>query len=183
MSLTQLCPTPAASQQEDGQITSVLIVDDEKALRLVLCRAMEKEGYRAIDASSGERCLFLCQQHLPDVILLDAVMTGMDGFECCQQLQNLFGDRCPPVLIITALHDQQSVDKAFAAGAVDFITKPIHWAVLRQRVQRVLKTRQLTLQWQAALLREQYLQTQLEIEIQKVNHLTKLCRENGIEIS
>ncbi len=84
--------------------------------------------------------------------------------------------------MITALYDQESVDKAFDAGATDFITKPIHWAVLRQRVQRLIRTRQVTTQWQACLTREKSLENQLEIEIQKVKQLTELCQKNGIEI-
>lgn len=178
---TQVCSAQLTAPSMTEPTASILIGDDEKALRLVLSRAMEKEGYHTITASSGERCLFLCQQQLPDLILLDAVMPGMDGFECCQQLVRLFGDRCPPILMITALHDPASVDKAFAAGASDFITKPIHWAVLRQRVQQTLKNHQLTAKWQAALVQEELLKNQLEAERQKVKQLTKLCQTNGIE--
>jgi PleD family two-component response regulator len=141
---------------------------------------MEGEGYHAVDVSGGEQCLSLCQKELPNIILLDAIMPGMDGFNCCSQLQKTFGDRCPPILMITTLHDQDSVDRAFAAGATDFITKPIHWAVLRQRVNRLLSANQSANQWQACLAREQSLKEQLESEIQKVKYLTELCQKHGI---
>ncbi|OLP16458.1 response regulator [Leptolyngbya sp. 'hensonii'] len=121
---------------------TVLVVDDERNLRLLLCRAMETEGYQVQEASSGESCLALCEQHLPDLILLDAVMPDLDGFACCNQLQARLADRCPPILMITALSDCESVDRAFAAGAIDFVTKPIQWPVLRRRVQRILQTHQ-----------------------------------------
>jgi PleD family two-component response regulator len=160
-----------------------MIVDDEKALRLVLCRAMEKEGYCTIDANSGERCLSLCKEQLPDVILLDAMMSGMDGFRCCSRLKATFGDRCPPILMITTLYDQESVDKAFAAGATDFITKPIHWAILRQRVQRVLKTYQFAAQWQTCLTQQESLKQQLEAATQRVDYLTAVCQAKGIDIA
>lgn len=182
MTTLQVSQTAPSRPAMDELIPSVLIVDDERALRMVLRRAIEGEGYRTTDVSSGEHCLLSCQQTLPDLILLDAVMPGMDGFECCKRLQQSFRDRCPPVLIITALHDQESVDRAFAAGATDFITKPIHWAVLRQRVQRLLRSCQLTTEWQACLTREQTLRKQLEIASQKVTHLTELCQENGIAV-
>lgn len=175
-------PSATNSPDTNEQAASIIIVDDERALRMVLRRAMEGEGYHTIDVSSGERCLFLCQQELPNMILLDAVMPGMDGFECCKRLLQTFGDRCPPILMITALHDQESVDKAFAVGATDFITKPIHWAVLRQRVQRLLKTCQVTTQWQTCLTREKSLEKKLEMEVEKVKHLTKLCQKNGIAL-
>lgn len=119
--------------------STVLIVDDEHNLRLILCRAMEMEGYQVLEATSGEACLALCQQQIPDIILLDAVMPGLGGFDCCEQLNQHLGDRCPPILMITALSDLESVNRAFAAGAIDFVTKPIHWAVLRQRVRRILQ--------------------------------------------
>jgi PleD family two-component response regulator len=182
MSTAQLSSTLLDAQTPGKQSASILIVDDEKALRLVLSRAMEGEGYRTIDANSGERCLSICQNQLPDVILLDAVMPGMDGFRCCSQLKAMFSDRCPPVLMITALYDQDSVNKAFAAGAIDFITKPIHWAILRQRVQRLLATSHLTAQWQASLTREQLLKQQVETATQKVQYLTELCQSKGVEI-
>jgi PleD family two-component response regulator len=118
---------------------TVLIVDDEHNLRLMLCRAMEMEGYQVLEATTGDACLALCQQQIPDIILLDAVMLGLDGFACCKQLNQYLGDRCPPILMITALSDLESVNRAFDAGAIDFVTKPIHWAVLRQRVRRILQ--------------------------------------------
>ncbi|WOD41511.1 PleD family two-component system response regulator [Nodosilinea sp. E11] len=119
---------------------SILIVDDERNLRRLLTHAMTSEGYRVETASNGEACLGFCQQHLPDLILMDAMMPEMDGFTCCATLGANFGDRCPPILMITALADTPSVERAFAVGAVDYVTKPIHWAVLRQRVQRILQT-------------------------------------------
>jgi len=180
MSTTPLGSTAPTLPPVVESNATVFIVDDEKALRLVLCRAMEKEGYHTIEVDSGERCLFLCQQQLPDLILLDAVMPGMDGFQCCKQLRTNLGDRCPDILMITALHDQESVDKAFTAGASDFITKPIHWAVLRQGVQRVLKNSLLRTQWQESLIRVQQLQEQLAVATQQVEYLTELCRSNGI---
>lgn len=129
--------------QLDGQTApaTILIVEDEPNLRLLLSHAMANEGHRVMEAPNGEACLAVCQQELPDLILLDAIMPTMDGFACCEALHQQFGDRCPPVLITTALSDSKSVDRAFAVGAVDFVTKPIHWAVLRQRVQRILQNR------------------------------------------
>ena len=118
----------------------VLVVDDQALVRRLLCRAMIKEGYRVIEADDGEPCLALCEQQLPDIVLLDAMMPVMDGFTCCAQLQTRWGEQCPPILMITALDQQESVDRAFEVGAIDYVTKPVHWAVLRQRVRRLLQT-------------------------------------------
>jgi PleD family two-component response regulator len=130
---------------------TVLIVDDERNLRQLLTHAIKVEGFAVETASNGKACLGFCQQHLPDLILMDALMPEMDGFTCCEILQATFGDRCPPVLMITALADTASVDRAFAAGAVDYVTKPVHWAVLRRRVRRVLQTQLLQQQLVEAL--------------------------------
>jgi diguanylate cyclase (GGDEF)-like protein len=99
--------------------------------------AMEKEGYQVVVAKNGKAALDICVNLQPDVVLLDAVMPTMDGFTCCAQLHAL--DPNISILMITGLDDQDSVDKAFAVGAVDYITKPIHWAVLKQRVRRLLQ--------------------------------------------
>lgn len=126
----------AASQQDSAL---VLVVDDDKFMRLQLRRAMEQAGYQVEEAADGEQALSAYTRFHPDIILLDAVMPVMDGFDCCRQLQTLPGGDRTPVLMTTKLEDPESVDLAFDAGATDFITKPIHWAVLRQRVRRLLQ--------------------------------------------
>ncbi|MEP0872061.1 PleD family two-component system response regulator [Trichocoleus desertorum AS-A10] len=134
----------------------VLIVDDDPLMRLQLKRAMKQLGYRVAEATDGTQGLDLYLQLHPDLVLLDALMPVMDGFTCCTQLQALpiAGQVEPaPVLMITALEDEASVDRAFAAGAADYVTKPIHWAVLNQRVRRLI--RQAQLQQQQALLQQQ----------------------------
>ena len=73
------------------------------------------------------------------MILLDAMMPIMDGFECCQQLNRVAENLHITILMITGLNDKESVDRAFAVGATDYITKPIHPPVLRQRLARILK--------------------------------------------
>ncbi|EDX84679.1 Histidine kinase family [Synechococcus sp. PCC 7335] len=122
---------------------SVLVVDDETTIRLLLRVAMQKEGFRVIEASNGVECLSLFEQERPDIVLLDAVMPEMDGFRCCAALRETSQKIIPkseqkgatPILMITSLDDSQSVEQAFAVGASDYVTKPIHWALLRQRVR------------------------------------------------
>ncbi|MGH8586062.1 MAG: putative bifunctional diguanylate cyclase/phosphodiesterase [Gammaproteobacteria bacterium] len=117
----------------------LLVVDDDSVMRLMLHRALERDGYRVVDAADGQTAMAEFVKHQPDMVLLDAVMPRMDGFEVCQWLQEQpDGERCP-CLLLTGLNDDASVDRAFAAGATDFITKPIHWAVLRQRVRLLLQ--------------------------------------------
>ncbi|MFE1747263.1 GAF domain-containing protein [Coleofasciculus sp. H7-2] len=117
----------------------VLIVDDDRFTRMQLRGMMEHEGYKVAEASDGEEGLAAYTSLHPDIVLLDALMPILDGFACCSQLKSLpQGDRTP-VLIITSLDDRESVNQAFEAGATDYVTKPVHWAVLRQRVRRLLQ--------------------------------------------
>lgn len=116
----------------------ILVVDDDKALRSLLGLVLEEEGYAITEAKNGEDCLRLFSHLSPDLVLLDAVMPDMDGFACCEQLRLLPEGQRTPVLMITFLDDEDSIERAFQVGATDYITKPIHWPVLLQRLQRLM---------------------------------------------
>ncbi|MGB3205595.1 MAG: response regulator, partial [Crinalium sp.] len=122
----------------------ILVIDDDLVMRFQLRQAMENEGYQIIEAADGKEGLEMFTRFAPDIVLLDGKMPVMDGFTCCSLLQTIPGGLTTPILMITGLDDQASVDQAFAVGATDYITKPIHWAVLRQRVKRLLDQSQLT---------------------------------------
>ncbi|HEY9597984.1 MAG TPA: response regulator, partial [Cyanophyceae cyanobacterium] len=144
----------------------ILIVDDDKFMRIQLRHAMQQVGYQVVEATDGEEALAAYTRSQPDIVLLDAMMPVIDGFTCCNLLRTLPGGDRTPVLMITALEDQESVDQAFEAGAIDYITKPIHWAVLRQRVRRLLEASQamgeLRQQTERAKLSEERLRIALE---------------------
>jgi diguanylate cyclase (GGDEF)-like protein len=132
------------------QSASILLIDDDTIMRMHLRLCLEKEGYEILEAKTGQEGLEAFSRLQPDIVLLDAVMPGIDGFECCERLQTLPGGKHAPVLIITGLDDQASVDRAFAVGAADYVTKPVHYAVLRQRVRRLIQQSQLQQQLEAA---------------------------------
>lgn len=135
----------------------ILVVDDDKTMRRLLRRAMEQEGYQVVEASDGEECVTAYKSIQPHIVLLDAMMPVMDGFACARALQALPGGDRTPLLMITGLDDPQSVDRAFEVGATDYVTKPIHWPVLRQRVRRLIETASLFKQLEAANLELQRL--------------------------
>lgn len=128
----------------------ILVVDDDKFIQLQLRQMMQQEGYRVEVVSDGAQCLAAYTRLHPDIILLDGLMPVMDGFTCCTILQTLPGGDRTPVLMITSLEDQASVDRAFEAGAIDYITKPIHLPVLRQRMRRILQASRATMQLEVA---------------------------------
>jgi DNA-binding response OmpR family regulator len=116
----------------------ILIADDDSSIRSLLKLAIQSKGYQVEEAANGEECLAKYARCQPDIVLLDAVMPVMDGFTGCQRLRSLPGGAQIPILMLTFLDDRESIDRAFQAGATDYLTKPIHWAVLFQRVQRLL---------------------------------------------
>jgi PAS domain S-box-containing protein len=124
---------------DDKNSPLILIADDDRFTRMMLRQMMEKEGYQVEEVGDGEQCLATYNSIKPDIVLLDAMMPVMDGFTCCRQLQLLIGDDLIPVLMITGLNDQASVNWAFEAGATDFVTKPIHPPVLLRRVRRLIE--------------------------------------------
>jgi CheY-like chemotaxis protein/nitrogen-specific signal transduction histidine kinase len=121
----------------------LLVVDDDEVIRKILAQNLAAEGYQIVEAKNGEAALVMYQQVQPDMVLLDGIMPVMDGFECCAKLQELPNGPQTPVLIITGLEETSYVDRAFEVGAADYITKPIHWPVMRQRVRRLLQQSQL----------------------------------------
>src|SRR5579859_6519604 len=121
----------------------ILVADDDPTARFMLSQTVLSEGYQVVEATDGAEALHMIEQARPALVLLDALMPSLDGFEVCLELQKLPEAKRPPVLMITGLEDRESVDRAFAVGAVDYVTKPIHWPVLRQRIHRLLHTQQL----------------------------------------
>jgi diguanylate cyclase (GGDEF)-like protein len=128
----------------------ILLIDDELIVRTQIRRFLERENYAIVEASNGQEGVDACKRLRPNMVLVDGMMPLMDGFECCAQLQALPGASHIPVLMITGLDDQTSVDRAFSAGASDYVTKPIHWAVLRQRVRLLIQKFQLLRQLEEA---------------------------------
>ncbi len=124
------------------EIAQVLVVDDDRSTRSSLRHTLQRDGFRVEEAADGAQALQMLKRMQPDVILMDAVMPVMDGFTACARVQELPNGRAIPVLMITALEDNTSVERAFAAGASDYIPKPIHFAVLSQRVRRIIEANQ-----------------------------------------
>jgi signal transduction histidine kinase len=157
-SQTSNLSTQTLPNQENSPL--VLVTDDEEAARSLLRMLMEQEGYRVVEACNGKQCLEAYTTCHPDIVLLDAMMPVMDGFTCCQQLVELAKSNFTPILMITSLQDTESVDRAFAAGATDYVTKPFHIDVLCQRVRRLIQQSQLDQQ-------VQQLNADLEYQVQK----------------
>lgn len=125
--------------RQEKEAAQVLVVDDDRSTRSTIRYALQREGFRVEEAENGAQALLLLKRMQPDIILMDAVMPVMDGFTACAKVQELPHDRAIPVLMITSLEDNKSVERAFAVGASDYIAKPIHCAVLAKRVRRIIE--------------------------------------------
>ncbi|MBF0357729.1 MAG: response regulator [Magnetococcales bacterium] len=125
--------------------THILLVDDDPDVLVLLDLLLREEGYVVTEATTGVDALKLFRADRPDLVLLDANLPGLDGFSTCEGLKNLAAPDVVPVIMVTALNDDASVDMAFAAGAEEYVPKPINWAVLRHRIRLILE-RQKTLE-------------------------------------
>ena len=110
---------------ERGAASRVLIVDDVPDNLSLLHDALDESGYAVLVATDGESALQRAAQALPDIVLLDAVMPGMDGFEVARRLKANPDTAAIPIIFMTGLTETEHVVAAFAAGGVDYVTKPI----------------------------------------------------------
>ena len=133
----------------DGHI--VLIVDDVPENLAVLHDALDESGYTVLVANSGAAALERVQQIVPDVILLDAVMPGMDGFQVCLALRAMPSLRQVPVIFMTGLTNAEHVVAAFEAGGTDYVAKPVRQSEVLARIASHLRTARLMQQAGSAL--------------------------------
>lgn len=137
---------------------TILIVDDTPANLSVLLRCLTDANYRVLVAEDGEEALEQVTLAPPDLILLDVMMPGLDGFETCRRLRATPTTRDIPVIFMTALTDTREKLQGFAAGAVDYITKPVQHEEALARMATHLKLRRLQRELAAELkLKERFM--------------------------
>lgn len=119
---------------------TVVIVDDDRAVRAGLARALTHAGYRALEAPSGLRLLSLLQVDHPDVILLDVSMSWIDGLELCRALKANRLYRAIPVIFISGRSSAEDIAAGLAAGADAYFPKPIDTEALLTRIATVLQS-------------------------------------------
>jgi predicted signal transduction protein with EAL and GGDEF domain len=113
----------------------VLVVDDDRVTRTMYEATVRRAGFLATTASDGPEALAELRRSPPDVMLLDLMMPGMDGFEVCRAARAMPSCKDVAILVMTGLDDVESIREAFAVGATDFVTKPISPLLLEQRVR------------------------------------------------
>lgn len=137
--------------KNDGHTTVVLIVDDILDNLAVLHDALDESGFTVLVASTGIKALQIATDTQPDIILLDAIMPEMDGFEVCVKLKENIDTRHIPVIFMTGLTEAEHVAAAFEAGGADYVTKPIRPKEVLARISSHLLTAKMMTQARGAL--------------------------------
>ncbi|MGK7890664.1 MAG: HD domain-containing phosphohydrolase [Leptolyngbyaceae cyanobacterium] len=136
----QIQTTMGAIKPEDFKI---LVVDDHVSSRMTAVALLSFEGYEVLEADCGERALEMVEAGVPDLVLLDVMLPGIDGLEICRRLKNDEQTRLIPIVFITALSDRRSRLNAIEAGGDDFLSKPFDQLELSARVKSLIRQKRL----------------------------------------
>ena len=120
----------------------VLIIDDDPMVRLIVSEALADSGYEVVEVASGEEGVARFTETPADLVLLDVMMPGLNGYQTCQILRQLPAGDSVPIIVMTGLDDRRAIHDAYDSGATDFITKPIVPDLLPYRVRYALRASQ-----------------------------------------
>jgi two-component system, OmpR family, alkaline phosphatase synthesis response regulator PhoP len=134
----------AAISESVPQTGRILIADDNTQNRELLEAYLADEGHEILMTADGRQTVDVATERQPDLILLDIMMPKLSGYEVCEKLKADPRTRNIPILMVTALRDMADIEKAVAAGADDFLSKPVHRIELKTRVKSLLRVRHLT---------------------------------------
>jgi putative two-component system response regulator len=144
MAQTKQIEPPSASADMAGASGAVLVIDDDAGVAAVFERLLARDGFKVITLSDSDAALVNVAFHKPDVVLLDVLMPGLDGFEICRRLRADAATRLIPVILVTALSDRHSRIRGLQAGADDFLSKPIDPEELLTRVRSLVRLKRYT---------------------------------------
>jgi len=117
----------------------ILVCDDDITHLLLMEKTLQKEGYTVFTCNDGRKAILAFEQHAPNMMLLDVKMPFKSGFEVCKFIRSSKTNADIPILMVTGSDDAESVERAFAFGATDFLSKPINWAMISYRVKYIIK--------------------------------------------
>lgn len=127
---------------ESSRSPVALIVDDDHVMRLLENETLTQFEFAVREATSGEEGLELLPDLVPDLVLLDVDLPGIDGFEVCRRIRRRWDMTDMPLIMVTGMDDLGSINEAYESGANDFISKPINWPILGHRARYVLRSAQ-----------------------------------------
>ena len=136
----------------------VMVVDDDRAVRLLARESMEQAGFAVEEAHNGDHALSVFATLKPDIVLLDINLPDMEGVHVCKAIRQLPKGSNTPIVMITGTDHPDSIKKAYEVGATDFAVKPINWLIMQQRVRYILRSSRFAIHLQE---REAFLNTLL----------------------
>lgn len=113
----------------------ILVADDSKTERLILQSLLKQQGYPVYVASDGRECIEVYKDVKPDIVLLDAIMPNVDGYEAAEAIRHLPGGEIVPIIFITSLTDAESLARCLEVGGNDFLTKPFNYLILKAKIE------------------------------------------------
>lgn len=168
----------------------ILVVDDKQVNRNLLRQMLTRKGYEVLEAADGSEAIDVVQESDIDIVLMDIMMPGMNGYESAQKIKELSQDNYIPVIYVTALRAEESLSTALAAGGDDFISKPVNFAVLESKIKAHARIRELNqqlkeknkelLKYNARLAREQELITYFFDNALKKSYLDPQCIKHHV---
>ena len=118
---------------------TIMVVDDEESVLTLVAATLDNSGrYKLLLATNGEEAIHMAKEEKPDLLFLDIMMPGRDGYYVCQELKNDPITKDIPVVMLTALAQQADRQKALGAGADDYFTKPFSPTMLLQKIEQIL---------------------------------------------
>ena len=160
----------------------VLVADDEPRITKLVSIALAEEGFRVVTASGGEDALQKAEEVRPDIVLLDIVMPGIDGYEVCRQLRAQEQTRELPVMFLSALEDVKDKTKGFEIGGNDYLTKPFEVLEVKARVRSLLKAKAYADAVREAMARDLRIAREIQMGILPAD-LAGATRGSGLDVS
>ena len=117
----------------------VVVADDDAATRNVVAKTLAHDGFTVLEACNGQEAVDTVRRSRPDVILMDVEMPGMNGYQACSDIRQMKAGADLPVVMVTGHDDSESINRAYEAGATDFISKPINWSLIGHRLRYILR--------------------------------------------
>lgn len=145
----------------------ILVIDDQPGNVFLLQDRLNKEGFKVITAYDGNSGVKKAIEELPDLILLDVMMPGVDGFEACRNISSDYRTKHIPIILVTALNSSEDTQKGFDAGAFDYIKKPFNKIELLARIKSALRFSETN---------------QLMVELEKIDTFSATVKKTNHEI-
>jgi CheY-like chemotaxis protein len=174
---------PVSAPPDRPSLGTILIADDKDENLLLLTSYLSRKGYATLSARNGQEAVRACQAAIPDLIIMDAAMPEMDGFEATREIRRLYPDKWIPILFLSAYDSNEHQARGLGAGGDDYLTKPVNLAILSEKIKamrRIAEAQERVARY-AAQLESAIEQARTEQEF--AQHLLQRIIHKGLDVS